>query len=143
MLRPFGNALFQARTLFNKYHTLIDLRSFHFSLFNNIPIAHKQDIFFYCNTRLSFSTDSSASLPGFYKRPLPPNLISFSSTEGKLLFKETLQTQYLESYWTLAEQFHTQGEPAYILIEFVSFIFLTFITLWISNSCNGFKCFAN
>lgn len=48
----------------------------------------------------------------FYKRPLPPHLISFSSAEGKKLFKEALEKGIIESYWKLAEQFHTQSEPA-------------------------------
>ncbi|PRP82693.1 hypothetical protein PROFUN_10057 [Planoprotostelium fungivorum] len=42
----------------------------------------------------------------FYKRPLPNHLVPFSSPEA-------LDTGSMESYWTLAEQFHTQSEPAY------------------------------
>jgi len=69
-----------------------------------------------------FSTDNLSNtinvkgkedIVSFYKKPLPLHLISFSSPEGKLLFKEALQEKAMESYWTLAEQFHTQSEPAY------------------------------
>lgn len=55
-------------------------------------------------------------MESFYKRPLPEFLISFSSPRGKQLFKETLEKGILESYWSLAEQFHTQSEPACKLI---------------------------
>ncbi len=51
-------------------------------------------------------------IESFYKRPLPDFLIPFSSTRGKQLFRETLEKGILESYWPLAEQFHTQSEPA-------------------------------
>ena len=50
---------------------------------------------------------------GFYRRPLPPGLISFSSPEGRQLFTEALALGYMEGYFALAEQFHTQSEPAF------------------------------
>ncbi|KAJ3122050.1 hypothetical protein HK098_003146 [Nowakowskiella sp. JEL0407] len=49
----------------------------------------------------------------FYKRTLPGTCISFSSKEGKELFKEALASQYMESYFSLSQQYLTQGEPAY------------------------------
>lgn len=52
----------------------------------------------------------------FYKRPLPNNLHSFSSPIGKALFKEALESNGMENYWTLAEQFNTQSEPACIFL---------------------------
>ncbi|GAB1543863.1 hypothetical protein NUACC21_65390 [Scytonema sp. NUACC21] len=50
---------------------------------------------------------------GFYRRPLPSPLISFSSPEGKQIFTEALALGGMEGYFALAEQFHTQSEPAY------------------------------
>ena len=50
---------------------------------------------------------------GFYRRPLPQELISFSSPEGRQLFTEALALGYMEGYFALAEQFHTQSEPAF------------------------------
>lgn len=71
------------------------------------------------NLTKSISPKYSKPLPpSFYKRPLPSILIPFSSKEGKQIFKEALYEGTMENYWTLAEQFHTQSEPAYILIFF-------------------------
>eukprot|EP00002_Diphylleia_rotans_P040137 TRINITY_DN9461_c0_g1_i3.p1 TRINITY_DN9461_c0_g1~~TRINITY_DN9461_c0_g1_i3.p1 ORF type:complete len:489 (+),score=67.39 TRINITY_DN9461_c0_g1_i3:68-1534(+) len=50
---------------------------------------------------------------GLYRRPLPQKLIPFSSAEGKKLFREAMEQGYLEGYFTLAEQYTTQSEPAY------------------------------
>ncbi|KAJ1675948.1 hypothetical protein EV182_000241 [Spiromyces aspiralis] len=49
----------------------------------------------------------------FYRRQLPSHLISFTSKEGRRLFKETLNNGYAESYFNLAGNFTTQSEPAY------------------------------
>ena len=49
----------------------------------------------------------------YYKRNLPSDLIAFSSPHGKRLFKQALQSQSLENYFLLAEQFTTQQDPAY------------------------------
>lgn len=38
-----------------------------------------------------------------YKRPLSEKLVSFSSTEGKKLFREALNAGYMENYFPLAE----------------------------------------
>ena len=48
-----------------------------------------------------------------YRRPLPADAIAFSSAEGKKTFSEALAAGGLEGYFPLAEQFHTQSEPAY------------------------------
>ena len=48
-----------------------------------------------------------------YRRPLPADAIAFSSPEGRQIFAEALAAGGLEGYFTLAEQFHTQSEPAY------------------------------
>ena len=78
------------------------------------------------STTLFSSSSSTASGSGpasptppststsFYKRPLPSHLVPFSSPDGRRLFQEALRANGMESYWTLAEQFHTQSEPAYI-----------------------------
>ncbi|MDX2216562.1 MAG: phytochelatin synthase family protein [Oculatellaceae cyanobacterium bins.114] len=50
---------------------------------------------------------------GFYRRPLPASCIAFSSTEGRQLFREALELGGMEGYFALAEQFHTQAEPAF------------------------------
>ncbi len=48
----------------------------------------------------------------FYKRPLPEPLIAFSSPLGKQVFREALEKGGMEGYFKLAEQYHTQSEPA-------------------------------
>jgi glutathione gamma-glutamylcysteinyltransferase len=50
---------------------------------------------------------------GFYRRPLPTSCIAFSSTEGRQIFREALALGGMEGYFALAEQFHTQAEPAF------------------------------
>lgn len=49
----------------------------------------------------------------FFRRPLPAHLISFTSKEGKELFKEALEEGTLENYFHLAGNFTTQTETAY------------------------------
>ncbi len=48
-----------------------------------------------------------------YRRPLPADAIAFSSPEGRQLFPEALAAGGLDGYFRLAEQFHTQSEPAF------------------------------
>ena len=50
---------------------------------------------------------------GFYRRPLPPPNISFASPQGRKVFQEALVLGGMEGYFPLAEQFHTQSEPAF------------------------------
>ncbi len=50
---------------------------------------------------------------GLYRRPLPPDCIAFSSTEGRTIFREALAQGGMEGYFVLAEQFHTQADPAF------------------------------
>lgn len=52
------------------------------------------------------------ALPGWYQRPLPPNLVPFSSNRGKQLFKEAVIRGGMEGYFALAEQFQTQSTPS-------------------------------
>ena len=49
----------------------------------------------------------------FYRRPLPDNAIPFSSAEGRRIFGEALASGGLDGYFPLAEQFHTQADPAF------------------------------
>jgi len=48
-----------------------------------------------------------------YRRPLPADAIAFSSPEGRQLFAEALAAGGLGGYFPLAEQFHTQSDPAF------------------------------
>jgi len=50
---------------------------------------------------------------GFYRRPLPEGLIPFSSPEGRQVFREALLEGGMEGYFCIAEQLHTQAEPAF------------------------------
>ncbi len=52
-------------------------------------------------------------MQSFYRRPLPRALVPFSSAEGRALFREALEGGTMEGYFPLAEQFHTQAEPAF------------------------------
>lgn len=54
------------------------------------------------------STDST-----FYRRPLPSTCIAFSSPEGRALFSAALHEGGLKSYFSLAEHYVTQTEPAF------------------------------
>lgn len=49
----------------------------------------------------------------FYRRPLPDDAIPFSSAEGRRIFCEALASGGLDGYFPLAEQFHTQADPAF------------------------------
>jgi glutathione gamma-glutamylcysteinyltransferase len=48
-----------------------------------------------------------------YRRPLPADATEFSSAAGRELFSEALAAGGLDGYFRLAEQFHTQAEPAF------------------------------
>lgn len=48
-----------------------------------------------------------------YRRALPEAAIPFSSTEGRAIFAEALAAGDLDGYFPLAEQFHTQSDPAF------------------------------
>jgi glutathione gamma-glutamylcysteinyltransferase len=48
-----------------------------------------------------------------YRRPLPADAIGFSSPDGRQVFAEALATGGLDGYFPLAEQFHTQSDPAF------------------------------
>lgn len=48
-----------------------------------------------------------------FRSPLPADTIAFSSEAGRHLFAEALTGGGLDGYFLLAEQFHTQSEPAF------------------------------
>lgn len=48
-----------------------------------------------------------------YRRPLPGDLIPFSSEAGRRMFRESLESGHLEVFFPLIEQFHTQSDPAF------------------------------
>jgi glutathione gamma-glutamylcysteinyltransferase len=51
--------------------------------------------------------------PTHYRRPLPDDAIAFSSPDGRRLFGEASAEGGMDGYFALAEQFHTQSDPAY------------------------------
>jgi glutathione gamma-glutamylcysteinyltransferase len=48
-----------------------------------------------------------------YMRPLPAELPALDSAEGRALFQRALVAGTLEGYFKLAQQFHTQSDPAF------------------------------
>jgi glutathione gamma-glutamylcysteinyltransferase len=48
-----------------------------------------------------------------YRRPLPERLVPFASDEGRAIFREALAEGNMEGFFALAEQFHTQADPAF------------------------------
>lgn len=49
----------------------------------------------------------------FYQRSLPAAQVSFSSVDGRRLFREAFAAGHMENYFYLAEQFRTQDEPTF------------------------------
>lgn len=48
-----------------------------------------------------------------YMRPLPDLLDALASVRGRTLFREALLDGTMEGYFPLAQQFHTQADPAF------------------------------
>jgi len=48
-----------------------------------------------------------------YRRPLPSHAVALSSADGRRIFAEALASGGLDGYFPLAEQFHTQSDPAF------------------------------
>lgn len=48
-----------------------------------------------------------------YMRPLPTSLAALDSADGRAMFQRALLAGTLEGYFKLAQQFHTQADPAY------------------------------
>lgn len=55
----------------------------------------------------------AAATDSFYKRPLPTTCVPFASEDGRRLFQEALADGTMAGYFALAEQFHTQADPAF------------------------------
>ncbi len=55
----------------------------------------------------------TTAIETLYRRPLPDDLVAFASPAGRSLFAEALRAGGLEGYFALAEQFHTQADPAF------------------------------
>jgi glutathione gamma-glutamylcysteinyltransferase len=62
---------------------------------------------------LMVAKNASRATTTVYRRALPDNAIAFSSDEGRRVFGEALAAGGMDGYFPLAEQFHTQSEPAY------------------------------
>jgi glutathione gamma-glutamylcysteinyltransferase len=48
-----------------------------------------------------------------YMRPLPASMAALDSDDGRTLFRRSLLEGTLEGYFKLAQQFHTQADPAF------------------------------
>lgn len=48
-----------------------------------------------------------------YMRPLPKSLAALDSADGRAVFQRALLAGTLEGYFKLAQQFHTQADPAF------------------------------
>ncbi|CAH8469390.1 unnamed protein product [Heterobilharzia americana] len=72
--------------------------------FQTVPAVHDAS---------QLQTASIPRVQEFYRRPLPRHCISFSSSEGKRIFREALLSGHMETYFCLASQFCTQEEPSY------------------------------
>jgi hypothetical protein len=69
------------------------------------------------------STISTTSpMKTFHRRKLPDSLIALSSPKGRQLFKEALETNTMESYFPLSEQFITQSEPSYCSLSSLAMV---------------------
>eukprot|EP00158_Paraphelidium_tribonemae_P005871 Partr_v1_DN27568_c3_g2_i1_m30554 putative glutathione gammaglutamylcysteinyltransferase len=70
-----------------------------------------------CLSRRKLSSISSATVEEspqtFYRRDLPPSLVSFTSAHGKSLFTGSLKQGLAENYFQLVGNFTTQSEPAF------------------------------
>lgn len=49
----------------------------------------------------------------FYRRALPPDLVDFGSTDGRILLREALDAGTAESFFPLVASLHTQADPAW------------------------------
>jgi glutathione gamma-glutamylcysteinyltransferase len=52
-------------------------------------------------------------MESIYRRPLPDDLIAFASDEGRAVFRAALTAGEMDGFFALAEQFHTQTDPAF------------------------------
>ena len=68
----------------------------------------------YSNRRQGINGEAMSSSSGaFYGRPLPAQLTSFNSPEGRRRLRESLAAGTSEAFFPLSEVFNTQAEPAF------------------------------
>lgn len=65
------------------------------------------------NACLSSPYPSSPAEHTLYMRPLPAELAALDSAAGRTLFREALVDGTMEGYFRLAQQLHTQADPAF------------------------------
>jgi glutathione gamma-glutamylcysteinyltransferase len=49
----------------------------------------------------------------FHRRELNSPALAFSSNEGRQIFRESMEDEFLEGYYALAENYMTQGHVAF------------------------------
>lgn len=85
----------------------------------------------------SIPSPRTQMIASFYRRELPVSLVSFTSYLGRHIFKEALDANMVENYFSLVGNFTTQSETACILKV------LSFLTnrgrLWAWLPCHGIK----
>ncbi|KAJ3273820.1 hypothetical protein HK104_004221 [Borealophlyctis nickersoniae] len=59
------------------------------------------------------SSDTQVKEKTFYRRDLPSHLTSFTSADGRRLFKECIASNTAEIYFSLSGNFTTQSEPSF------------------------------
>ena len=65
------------------------------------------------NTCALLSKPTAAAERTLYMRPLPEPLAALDSPNGRAMFQRALVEGTLEGYFRLAQQFHTQADPAF------------------------------
>jgi glutathione gamma-glutamylcysteinyltransferase len=65
------------------------------------------------NSCTALNVTNSPGEEGVYMRPLPAGLEALSSGRGRALFTEALLEGTMDGYFRLAQQFHTQADPAF------------------------------
>lgn len=80
----------------------------------------------------------------FYQRELPTTLVRFASPEGKLLFKEAMDSGHAEGFFPLTGNFTTQSEPAYCGPSSCKFLQYSVDKILMDLfSGNGIECFGS
>lgn len=89
------------------------INTFHYSTSNNTVSIDRKAILEEEKNKTEIHCQHSALQSSFFRRQLPENLVSFSSVEGRQLFKQALQGNYMNCYFSIADQYSTQQEPAF------------------------------
>ncbi|KAK9700836.1 hypothetical protein K7432_012011 [Basidiobolus ranarum] len=91
-------------------HMVSKTNNVHATALNHIPLDVEQTP---SSFKLPCRGEYNVLLNTFYRQQLPPCLTSFTSEEGKRIFKESLCQGYAEGYFNLVGNFTTQSEPSY------------------------------